>query len=300
MGRNIIEHWQLYLLITPTLIFFIVFNYLPMYGVQLAFKEFIHIKGIMGSPWVGLRNFERFFSGYNAWALIKNTLGISFYQILAGFPIPIIFALMLNEVLNKHYKKLVQLVSYALHFISIVVVVGMLDIFFSQSNGFVNIILTKVFGLEKGIPFLVSNSWFKTMYVFSGVWQNAGYSAIIYIAALSGVDPQLVDSAIVDGASKIRRIWHIQIPTILPTAVILLILESGNIMKVGFEKVLLMQNPLNMQSSDIISTYVYRMGLLGSDFSFATAVDLFNSVVSCILLVFVNNFAKRVSSNSLW
>lgn len=300
LGNNIVQHWQLYLLVLPGVIFFAMFYYWPMYGLQLAFRDFNALKGIAGSQWVGLANFRRFFSGYNFWMLMRNTVGISAYQLAVGFPIPIIFALMINEITNKRFRKTMQMVSYAPHFISMVVVVSILDVFFSQSNGFINQILIKVFGLKAGIPFMASNAWFKTMYVFSGVWQNAGYSAIIYIAALAGVDPQVQEAAIVDGASKLKRIWHVQLPAILPTIVILLILECGNVMKVGFEKVLLMQNPLNLLSSDIISTYVYRVGLMGADFSFGTTVDLFNSVISCTILVLVNQLSKRFTENSLW
>lgn len=300
LTKNIAAHWQLYLLVLPALVFFIVFCYWPMYGLQLAFRDYNTLKGISGSAWVGWANFERFFTSYNCWTLIKNTLGISVYQLAVGFPLPILFALMVNEITGRRFRKTMQMVSYAPHFISIVVVVSMMDVFFSQSNGFINVLLTRVFGLKKGIPFLSSGQWFKTMYVFSGVWQNAGYSAIVYIAALAGVDPQIQEAAIVDGASKVKRIWHVQIPAILPTIIILLILECGNVMKIGFEKVLLMQNPLNMGASDIISTYVYRVGLMGADFSFGTAVDLLNSVVSCVVLVAVNTVSGAVSENSLW
>ncbi len=300
LGSNFVRHWQLYLLVLPGVVFFALFYYWPMYGLQLAFRDFNILKGISGSRFVGLENFQRFFSSYNFWTLMKNTLGISFYQLAVGFPIPILFALMINEISSSRTRKTMQMVSYAPHFISTVVVVSMLDVFFSQSSGFINQILMNVFGFEKGIPFMASNAWFKTMYVFSGVWQNAGYSAIVYIAALTGVDPQVQEAAIVDGATKLKRIWHVQIPAILPTIITLLILECGNVMKVGFEKVLLMQNPLNMASSDIISTYVYRIGLMGADFSFGTTADLFNSVVSCIVLVTVNFISRKVSENSLW
>jgi len=297
---NMREHWQLYIMIVPPLMFFILFQYVPMYGLQLAFKEFNAMEGIWGSPWVGWDNFRRFFNAYNCWTLIRNTLGISFYQILVGFPIPIIFALLVNEINNAKYKKTIQMVSYAPHFISLVVIVSIMTVFFDQSKGFINVVLMKLFGMERGIPFLSSNEWFRTMYVFSGVWQNAGYSAIVYIAALSGVDMQVQEAAIVDGASKLKRIWHVQLPAIMPTVMILLIMECGNVMKVGFEKVLLMQNALNMGTSDIISTYVYRVGITNADFSFGTTVDLFNSVVSCVVLVTVNQLSKWITQNSLW
>lgn len=269
-----------------------------MYGIQLAFKNFIEIKGIWGSPWIGFGNFERFFRSSHFWLLIKNTLGISLYSLVVGFPFPILLALMLNEVSNKYFKKSVQLVTYAPHFISTVVLVGMITIFLNPDSGIIGQLFERM-GL-KSIPFMTKAEWFKTIYVFSGLWQNFGWGSIIYISALSGIDTQLHEAAKVDGASKLQRIWHIDIPGILPTAVILLILNAGSIMSVGFEKVFLMQNPINMQKAEVISTYVYRVGLVGGDFGFSTSVGLFNSVINYIMLVTVNFFAKRLSETSLW
>lgn len=297
--KNLRRKWQLYLLCIPTFAWFVIFAYIPMYGVQIAFKDFVVTRGIWGSAWIGFENFTRFFSSYNFWNLIRNTVGISVYQLLVGFPAPILLALLLNEVRNQPFKKSIQMITYAPHFISTVVVVGILNIFFTQSNGLVNILLNQVCGIAK-IPFLSSNEWFKTMYVFSDLWQSVGWGSIIYIATLVGIDPQLYEAAMIDGASKLQRVRYISIPGILPTAIMLLILNVGKIMSVGFEKVFLMQNSLNMGASDVISTYVYRVGLQGADFSFGSAVGLFNSIVNCVLLIVVNNIARKYSESSLW
>ncbi|GIP33324.1 sugar ABC transporter permease [Paenibacillus sp. J2TS4] len=296
--KSIRQYWDLYLLITPVLLYFIIFHYLPIYGVQIAFKDFIGTKGIWGSPWVGFKHFERFFDSYFFWRLIKNTLGISLYELLVGFPIPILLALMINEVRLKFYKRFVQTVTYAPHFLSTVVLVGIVVMFLSPQNGIINQLI-KLFGGEP-ISFMTDPAWFKTVYVLSGVWQQMGWSSIIYLSALAGIDPQLHEAARVDGASRLRRIWHINLPGIMPTIVILLILNVGSIMGVGFEKVFLMQNSLNNESSDVISTYVYRSGIIGSQYSFSAAVGLFNSIVNFILLVMVNRAAKMMKQTSLW
>lgn len=297
-ARAMIRHWQLYVLIAPVMLYFIVFHYMPMYGVQIAFKDFIATKGIWGSPWVGFKHFERFFDSYFFWRLLKNTLGISLYELAVGFPIPIVLALMINEVRHSGYKKFVQTVTYAPHFLSTVVLVGLVIMFLSPTSGIVNTII-KAFGGEP-VFFMTKPEWFKTIYVLSGVWQQMGWSSIIYLAALAGIDPGLHEAAKVDGATRLQRIWHINLPGIMPTVVILLILNIGSLMGVGFEKVFLMQNSLNNESSDVISTYVYRSGLLGAQYSFASAVGLFNSVVNFILLLTVNRIAKAVNQASLW
>jgi len=296
--KAIIRHWQLYLLITPVLIYFIVFHYFPMYGVQIAFKDFIATKGIGGSPWVGFKHFLRFFDSYFFWRLLKNTLGISLYELAVGFPVPIVLALLINEVRHSGFKRWVQTVTYAPHFLSTVVLVGLVIMFLSSTSGIVNTMI-QAFGGEP-ISFMTKPEWFKTIYVLSGVWQQMGWSSIIYLAALAGIDPGLHEAAKVDGATRLQRIWHINLPGIMPTVVILLILNIGSLMGVGFEKVFLMQNSLNNESSDVISTYVYRSGLLGSQYSFAAAVGLFNSVVNFILLLTVNRIAKAVNQASLW
>lgn len=298
LRKNIRAHWHLYLMVLPALVYVLVFLYGPMYGVQLAFKDFSAMKGVWGSEWIGFDNFSRFFKGYNFWPLIGNTFGISLYQLLIGFPAPIILALLLNEIRSVKYKKVIQMVTYAPHFISVVVIVGMLNAFFSTRTGIVNLAMTSL-GMDE-IPFMASNDTFKNMYVWSGVWQSVGWGSIIYIATLAGVDLELHEAAMIDGANKLQRIWHINIPAIMPTMVILLIMQCGRMMNIGFEKIFLMQNPLNMQASDVISTYVYRVGLVNSDFSFSTAVGLFNSVINCILLLGVNRISKAISSTSLF
>ncbi|MBP1993679.1 ABC transporter permease [Paenibacillus eucommiae] len=292
------RNWDLYLLISPVLLYFIVFHYLPMYGIQIAFKDYMATKGIWGSHWVGLKHFERFFDSYFFERLIRNTLEIGLYGLVVGFPVPILLALMINEVRSKFFKRTVQTVTYAPHFLSVVVMVGMLAIFLSPKNGLINQFI-RLFGGDP-ISFLTEPAWFKTLYVFSDVWQQMGWSSIIYITALTAIDPQLHEAARVDGATRLQRIWHINIPGIRPTIVILLILSTGSILGVGFEKVFLMQNDLNLESSDVISTYVYRTGILGAQFSFSTAVGLFNAVINFMLLFIVNFIARRVGQTSLW
>ncbi|WP_374706604.1 ABC transporter permease [Paenibacillus sp. J2TS4] len=297
MRKNFLKSWQLYTFLLPALTFFVIFHYIPMYGVQIAFKDFIATKGINGSPWAGFEHFERFFNSYYFWRLLKNTLIISFYQ-LCLFPLPIIFALMLNELRNGAFKKWTQTLTYAPHFISVVVVVGMITAFLDPTTGIVNLLIEKLGG--DSVQFLTSPGWFRHIYVWSGEWQGLGWGSIIYLAALAGVNPELLEAAKVDGATRFQRILHINIPAILPTIVILFILNIGKFMSVGFEKVLLLQNSLNSETSDIIQTFVYETGLLEGQYSFAAAVGLFDSVINIILLVTVNQIAKKVSDNSLW
>lgn len=296
--KDIFKCWQLYVLLIPTIIYFILFCYGPMYGVQLAFKEYNAVAGITGSPWVGFSNFTRFFSSYQFKQLLWNTITLSLYQLVVSFPVPIILALALNQVRHANFKKLVQTVTYAPHFISVVVLVGMLNIFFSTRGGLVNEVV-QIFGGDP-IYFLGKEQYYQNMYVWSGVWQNMGWSAIIYLAALSGVSPELHEAAVVEGASKLQRIWYIDIPAILPTIVTLLILNCGQIMSIGFEKSFLMQNQLNIGISEIIPTYVYKMGLINAQYGFSTAVGLFNSVINCTLLVLVNKFSKKMGQSGLW
>lgn len=296
--RDIAKNYDLYLISIPAFVVIIVFYYFPMYGVQLAFKNFIASKGILGSPWVGFEHFHRLFSGYNFERILKNTLVLSLYQLCVGFPLPVIFALMLNEVGNKAFKKSLQMISYAPNFISVVVMVAMLNVFLASNNGCVNMIISKL-GFEK-IEFLTSVRAFKHIYVWSEIWQTMGYNAIIYISALSSIDPQLHEAVKIDGANKLQKIWHVDLPGILPTVVILLILNAGRIMNVGFDKAFLLQNDMNREVSDIISTYVYRMGILGGEYSFSTAVGLFNSVINFILLISVNWISGRLTDSTLW
>lgn len=296
--KRMAQTWELYIFIAPAFLYFLIFHYGPMYGIQIAFKNFIPAKGITGSPWVGFDHFERFFNSYYFWDLLWNTLSISLYELAIGFPLPIILALAFNEVKDGFFKRTVQTVTYAPHFISVVVMAGIIITFLSPSTGIL-VHIIEFLGFEPA-AFLTDPRWFKTVYVLSGVWQSTGWGTIIYLAALSGVDPQLHEAAIMDGASRWQRIWNINIPTIVPTITILLILNMGSILGVGFEKILLLQNPLNMEASDVISTFVYRSGLVDAQYSFSTAVGLFNSVVNAILLITVNQIARRTSETSLW
>ena len=297
LRKKIIKKWRLYVMIAPAIIFFAIFNYYPMYGVIIAFKDYVATQGILGSPWVGFKHFERFFNAYYFWQLLKNTFLINAYQ-LAMFPVGIIVALSMNEIGNSKFKKTVQTITYAPHFISVVVMTGMIIAFLSPSTGIINKFI-ELLGFEP-IAFMAEPGWFKTVFVQSGVWQNLGWSAIIYLAALAGVNPELHEAATVDGASRLQRILHINIPSIIPVIVILLILDVGNFLTIGFEKIYLLQNSLNMESSDVIQTFVYRSGLLEGQYSFSAAVGLFNSVINLILLVSVNYIARKTTQNSLW
>jgi putative aldouronate transport system permease protein len=292
------RHWQLYFVILLPIAYLIIFKYVPMAGIMIAFKDYNVIKGIFGSEWVGLKYFNQFFDSPNFWLYMKNTLGISLYGLLVGFPAPILLALALNEVRNGLFKKSVQLVSYAPYFISTVIMVSILIVNLTPNVGIVSK-LFQMIGVENtnfmGIP-----SLFKSIYVWSDVWQHTGYGAIIYIAALAGVNPELYEAAKVDGASRIQKIINVDIPSLIPVSVILLILNLGNLMKLGFEKIYLMQNPLNLATSEVISTYVYKVGLLGSSFSFSAAIGVFNSVINLTLLIVVNYIARKLSNNSLW
>jgi putative aldouronate transport system permease protein len=292
------KDYELYLFLLPTVLFFLIFAYGPMFGLQIAFRDFNGAKGIWGSPWVGLKHFQNFFSSYYFWPLIRNTLAISIYSLLAGFPLPILLALMLNEVKNSKVKRTIQTVTYMPHFISTVVMVGMLMAFLSPSSGIINHFIT-LFGGDP-INFIGEAKWFRHIYVLSGVWQGMGWGSIIYLAALSNVDPQLHESAVIDGASRMQCVWHINIPTILPTIVTMLILNAGSVLGVGFEKIFLMQNDLNREVSEVISTYVYQRGLIKAEYSFSTAVGLFNSVVNFLILVLVNYLSKKLSDTSLF
>ncbi|MFB9328054.1 ABC transporter permease [Paenibacillus aurantiacus] len=295
---NFRRSWELYALVLLPVLYLLVFKYIPMFGVQIAFKDFNVVKGIWGSEWVGFKHFETFFHSPNFWLLIQNTIGISFYSLLAGFPVPILLALALNEVRTGLFKRSVQMVTYAPHFISTVVMVSIIILMLTPHVGVVERLLG-FFGLPStnfmGIP-----EYFKSIYVWSGVWQEMGYASIIYIAALAGVDPSLYEAARMDGASRLQKIIHIDLPALVPVTVIMLILSLGSVMGVGFEKIYLMQNPLNVSASEVISTYVYKVGLLGANFSFSSAVGLFNSVINLILLLTVNFIARRVSQTSLW
>jgi putative aldouronate transport system permease protein len=278
--------------------YFVIFKYLPMYGLQMAFQDFNPIRGFRGSKWVGFDQFIKMFKGFYFMDVLRNTLILSLYSLAAGFPFPIVFALLLNAVLQARFKKLVQTIAYAPNFISTVVIVGMLKIFMSPSSGVVNKILEALGG--QAVNFFGSPQIFPHLYVWSGIWQSTGWGAVIYFAALAGVSPELHEAAIVDGASRLRRIWHIDLPSIMPTAVILLIMNAAGVINVGFEKVFLMQTPLNIGTSEVISTYAYKVGIEQIQYSYSAAVGMFNSVVTFVLLVIVNRISAKVTDISLW
>ncbi len=286
-----------YLMLLPAIIYVIIFNYAPLYGLQIAFKDFKGSLGYRASSWVGLKHFISFFRSYYFAQLLRNTFALSLYSMAVGFPIPIVLALMLNE-LSARYKRITQTVLYAPHFISTVVMVGIIMMMFSPGYGVVNTML-KALGRDP-IYFMSLPGAFRHIYVWTGVWQDMGWSAVIYLAALSAVSPELHEAATIDGASKLQRIWHINLPTIKPTVIILLILQMGQIASVGYEKVYLLQNNYNVEVSEIISTYVYKRGILDSSYSFSAAVGLFNNVVNVTMLLIANAISRKVSETSLF
>lgn len=291
MKKKFIQYWQLYLmLLIPVLITFI-YKYIPMYGIQIAFKDFKASRGITGSQWVGLKWFTRFFTSPNCWRMIKNTFLLSLYSLLWSFPIPIILALILNQVKNSHIKNTVQTILYAPHFISTMIVCGMVKVFLSPSGGLVNLLA------GTSLDFLAEPGAFRTIYIASSIWQDAGWGIIIYNATLSGIDDALYEAADIDGAGVLRKIWHIDLPALLPTIVLMLIMSFGSLMNVGFEKAWLLQTDLNKATSDVIAVYVYQQGIESAKYSYATAVGLFNTVVNLILLISVNKISKKISSD---
>ncbi len=298
---DVMRNWQLYLLILIPLAILILFKYAPMYGVQIAFRDFKITRSITSGTWVGLEYFTKFFDSPMAWTYIGNTLAISLYE-LCTFPLSLVLALLLNYLPSKRYRKAIQMISYAPHFISTVVMCGIILQFLQARGGLINVLLNLV-GIESR-NWITYPSAFRHIYVWSGVWQGLGYSSIIYIAALSAVPPDLHEAAIVDGANIVKRIWHVDIPCVLPTFCILLIMRCGSILNVGFQKVLLLQNNLNLSVSEIISTYTYNIGLNSSgavpQYSYGAAIGLFTSVVNLVLLVIVNAITKRLSGNGLW
>lgn len=297
--KNFRRNWQLYLFLLPLVAYFFIFHYIPMAGIQIGFKDYYANRGMLGSPWVGFKHFERFFDSYFFWRLLRNTLILNAYQLML-FPLPVIFALSLNELKNGAFKKWAQTLTYAPHFISVIVIVGMIMAFTDVNSGLINNIL-KLFGAEP-IAFMNKPEWFRHLFVWSGVWQSLGWNTIIFLAALAGINPELHEAARVDGASKFQRVIHVNVPGIMPTVVILFILGIGQFMQIGFEKVLAMQNTLNSATSDIIQTFVYKRGILEGQTSFATAIGLFESIINIILLVVVNQIARKIGEgeNSLW
>jgi len=287
------------MLVAPAIVFYTVFCYAPMYGVQIAFRNYTPAGGLTGSAFVGLRWFREFFTSVYAFRVIRNTVIISLLSLCFGFTIPIIYSLILNEARNRHFKRFVQTASYLPHFISVVIIVGILMNLFATNGGIVNILLGKVFGIQP-INFMGSQEWFRPMFVGSNVWQNFGYNSIIYLAAISSVDPQLYEAAVLDGAGRMRQIVSITIPCIAPTIIIVFILALGGIMNVSFEKIILMYSPATYETADVISTYVYRRGIVGGEYSFASAVGLFNSVINCTLLLIFNRISGRLTQISLF
>lgn len=292
------RQWQFYLLIALPLLYIIVFCYIPMPGILMAFQRFSPSKGLFGSTWVGLQNFKQFFASPSCGRIVWNTLRLGLYSLIAGFPLPIIFAVAINEVKAKRFKKTVQMVSYAPYFISTVVLIGMLIQVTDLRLGIINKVISMFGG--GAINFMGEPEMFDHLYVWSGIWQGMGYSSVIYIAALSGVSKELQEAAIVDGASKLQRIWHVDLPAIRSQIIILLIFNVGSVLNIGFEKVYLMQNDLNLQKSEVISTFVYKVGLVNAEYGFSTAVGLFNAVISLILLTATNAIAKKLSDTSIW
>ena len=294
---DIRKHICIYLLALPVIAYYILFKYVPMYGVLIAFQDYVPAKGMMDSAWVGFKHFIDFFRDPYFFRLLKNTLLISVQSIIFGFPAPIIFALMLNEVRSAKFKKVIQTTTYLPHFISLMVVCGMITTFTSRTGLFNSIIA--FFGGERS-NLLARPELFRPIYIISDIWQTMGWNSIVYLAALSGVDTEQYEAAEIDGASKLKQIWHVTLPGILPTVVTMFILRLGGFLSVGFEKIILLANDMTYETADVISAYVYRRGIIGGEYSFSTAVGLFNSVVSVIMVISANHISKRVSETSLW
>ncbi len=298
--KSYTNNWQLYVLLILPLSYLLLFKYIPLAGLQIAFKDYNIAKGIFDSEWAGLIHFRNFFSDYRAMRVIKNTLILSVYHLIAGFPLPILFALFLNYIRSERYKKIVQTISFAPYFISTVVMVTMIVQFLAPRRGMLTIFLNTLFNSE--IDFLAQASYFADIYVWSGIWKTIGFGSIIYIATLSGIPVELHEAAIVDGATKLKRMIHIDFPGILPTAIILFVLNTGQILNIGYEKVLLMQNSLNLSASEVISTYIYKIGLTSPipQYSYSTAIGFFKSAIGFILIISVNKIANKLSNEGLW
>ena len=294
------KNWDLYVMLLLPMLYIIIFKYVPIYGVQMAFRDYNIFKGMQGSPWVGLKYFRQFFSSSEFVKLIGNTLTISIYGLLAGLVFPIILALVLNYLNNLRFKKAVQTITYAPYFISTTVMVSIILNILAINSGPVNSFLQSI-GLDQ-IDFLADPNKFAHVYVWSGIWQYTGYNAIIYIATLSGVDPTLHEAAVMDGANKFQRVWHIDLPSIKSTIIILLIMSMGGLLSTGFEKIYLMQNNLNIRASEVIDTYVYKIGLASpiANYSYPTAIGLFQSLIGMVLIMGTNVIAKKVGGESLW
>ncbi|NOU90770.1 ABC transporter permease subunit [Paenibacillus sp. LMG 31460] len=294
------KHKALYLLMLPGILYYIIFKYVPMYGVIIAFQDYSIGKGILGSKFVGLKHFiEFFYVNPDSWKLIRNTVMLNVYDLLFHFPAPIILAILFHELKNKTFKRIVQSISYMPHFLSTVVIAGILVTFLSPQTGIINFILVKMFGMEP-ILFLGLPNWFRTIYVSSEVWQKIGWGTILYLAAIAGIDPTLYEAAKMDGANRFHQMRHITFVGMVPVMIILFVLTLGHFMETGFQKILLLYNSMNYETSDVINTFVYRRGILDADFSFATAVGLFQSVIGLILVIAANRIARKYSETSLW
>lgn len=300
--ERVIDHfkreWQLYVMLAPTIIWLLLFLYKPMYGLQIAFKDYSVFRGIGGSPWVGLEHFHTLFGNDQFVRAVKNTFVISFYSLLIGFPVPILLALMFNEVLNQTFKKTAQTIVYLPHFISSVIIAGIVIAAFSPSSGLVNTLISAL-GFEP-VYFLTKPEWFRPIFIGSGIWQEAGFSSIVYLAAIAGVSPTLYESAVVDGASRWQMMWKITLPTILPTIIIMLIIRIGNLLEVSFEMIILLYQPATYETADVINTFIFRQGLQGGQYDLAAAAGLFNAVVAFVLVMTANTISKRYSRTSLW
>lgn len=299
-SRSVYKYWPYYVMLLPAIAYFVIFCYGPMYGVQIAFKDFRIKKGFSGSPWASplLKYFAQFFESYYAWNIIRNTLVLSIYSLVAGFPIPAILALSMDEMRHNRIKKVVQTITYAPNFISTVVVCGMILSFTSQTSGIINNLIVRLGG--EPVAFMYKEGLFPHIYVWTGIWQSTGWSSVIYFAALSGIDTQLLEASTLDGASRWQKILYVKIPAILPIIIIQLILNAGSLLHVGYEKVYLLQNSLNLNASEVISTYVYKRGMIDAQYSFSTAVGLAQSIVSFVMVFLVNAIAGRLSETSLW
>ena len=300
--ERIVDHlkseWQLYLMLLPTVIWLLVFLYKPMYGLQVAFKDYSVFRGVAGSPWIGFEHFETLFGNDQFIRAVKNTFIISFYSLLIGFPMPILLALMFNEVLNQFFKKTTQTIVYLPHFISSVIIAGIVIAGFSPSSGVVNTFITWL-GFEP-IYFLTKPEWFRPIFIGSTIWQEAGFQSIVYLAAIAGVSPSLYESAVVDGASRWQMMWKITLPSILPTILIMLIIRIGNLLEVSFEMIILLYQPATYETADVVNTFIYRQGLLGGQYDLAAAAGLFNAVVAFILVMTANTISRRYSNTSIW
>ncbi|CTQ34745.1 ABC transporter permease [Jannaschia rubra] len=298
IGGHLRQEWQLYVMLIPTVVWLVVFLYKPMYGLQIAFKDYSIFRGVADSPWIGFEHFQTLFGSDQFLRALKNTVIISFYSLLFGFPMPILLALMFNEILNQTFRKTAQTIVYLPHFISSVIIAGIVITAFSPSAGIVNTILGW-FGMDS-IYFLTRPEWFRPIFVGTGIWQEAGFQSIVYLAAIAGVSPTLYESAVVDGASRWQMVWKITVPSIMPTIIIMLIIRIGNILEVSFEMIILLYQPATYQTADVVNTYIYRQGLQGGQYDFAAAAGLFNAVVAFVLVMTANTISRRYSRTSLW